>query len=165
MQIDILVVAFWSLMFVIGVSDAKNQRIPNKLVVLLFVVSCVHVFSYGTTDATDHLTGAFIAFCGALVLYWRKAMAAGDVKLLFVIGFWVGFDQLLPVLAAIIMAGGVVSCFYLAQFLATSQLSLQQNLQGYYYYRTTYKFSHRTKLVIPFAPAIVIGLASYYYLY
>ncbi|MBA5762303.1 prepilin peptidase [Vibrio sp. 404] len=157
--------AFWGLLLAIGVSDAQRHRIPNKMVLLLLIITICHIFLYGIEQWMDHLLGGLLAFIVSLLFYWKRAMAAGDVKLLFVVGLWLGMDKLAGASACIILAGGVIGCFYLVQFLALSGISWQHNIKSYYYQRVSFKFQHQTRLVIPFAPAVVIGLASYNYFY
>jgi len=164
-SINVTSLLFWGALLAIGVSDAQRHRIPNKMVLLLMLITVCHLFVYGITQWSDHLLGGLLAFFVSLLFYWKRAMAAGDVKLLFVVGLWLGLDQLAGASAYIILAGGVIGCFYLVQFLALSGISWQHNVKSYYYQRVSYKFQYHTKLVIPFAPAVVIGLASYYYLH
>ncbi|ROV60147.1 prepilin peptidase [Vibrio ponticus] len=156
---------FWGVLLAIGVSDAQRHRIPNTMVIMLLSVTCLFLILYGRDEWSDHLLGGLIAFVVSLFLYWKRAMAAGDVKLLFVVGLWIGLDKLSGAAMSIILAGGVISCFYLAIYLAQTGVSFQHNLRSYYYQRVSFRFQHKTKLVIPFAPAVVIGLASYNYFY
>ena len=164
-SIHVIALLFWGLLLVIGVSDAQRHRIPNVMVLLLLLVTIVFIAIFNSGQWLDHVLGGLTAFAVTLLLYWKRAMAAGDVKLLFVVGLWLGLSQLAAASIAIILAGGVISCFYLAQYLACSGISLQHNARSYYYQRVSFKYQHKTQLVIPFAPAVVIGLASYYYFY
>ncbi|NAW59250.1 MULTISPECIES: A24 family peptidase [unclassified Vibrio] len=155
---------FWSVLLVIGVSDAQKHRIPNKLVLTLLLVVIVSIAADPAGPLLDHLSGFFIAFTVCLLLYITRVMAAGDVKLLAVVGLWVGVSQLADTAIWIVLAGGMVGVFYLALFLAESRGTLYQNVVGYVYQKAT-PGSQKTRLVIPFAPVIVIGLALQSYIY
>lgn len=156
---------FWVLLFAIGVSDAQKHRIPNKLVLALLLVTTLHILVYEQAAWLDHLVAGIISFSVCLGLYVLRIMAGGDVKLLFVIGLWLGIDQLAGGLIAIILAGGVVGGFYLLQYLARSSFSIMYNTRGYYLEKASFGLRKQTKLVIPFAPVVVIGLASFYYIH
>lgn len=161
----VIALLFWGLLLAIGVSDAQRHRIPNIMVLMLLLVTVVFIITFAGEEWLEHLLGGLTAFGVSLLFYWKRAMAAGDVKLLFVIGLWVGLSRLADISIAIILAGGVIGCFYLAHYIAHTGISFQHNARSYYYQRMSFKYQHQTKLVIPFAPAVVIGLASYNYFY
>ena len=154
----------WGLLFSIGVSDAQKHRIPNKLVLILlvFVLSNV-LFFEEKNQLWNHFLGAGVAFTVCFLLYKFKAMAAGDVKLFFVVGLWVGMDNLGDTSILILLAGGVIGVFYMAYYLANTDISLIKSTQGYYTDKMTLGINKRSRMVIPLAPAIVIGLACFYY--
>ncbi|MGR5449469.1 A24 family peptidase [Vibrio sp. PNB22_3_1] len=92
-------VVVWSVLIAIGVSDAKAHRIPNQLLLVLLgslFVSCMVsapnelVFQV----LLDKGTSFVICFLVSLALYLMRLMAPGDVKLIAVLGFWLGTDQL-----------------------------------------------------------------------
>ncbi|MHC6528238.1 A24 family peptidase [Vibrio proteolyticus] len=154
----------WSLLVAVGVSDAQKHRIPNNLVLTLLLVVIVSIAIDPAGQIIDHLIGFLVAFAVCLLLYITRVMAAGDVKLLAVVGLWVGVSQLADTAIWIVLAGGMVGVFYLALFLAESRGTLYQNVVGYVYQKAT-PGSQKTRLVIPFAPVIVIGLALQSYIY
>ena len=160
----IVSLVFWGLLLAIGVSDAQRHRIPNQMVVALLMVTLLHIVVFEQSTWLDHLAAGLISFSVCLGLYVLRIMAGGDVKLLFVIGLWLGVDQLAGGLIAIILAGGVVGCFYLMLHLAQSSVSFLHNTRGYYLEKASFGLRKQTKLVIPFAPVVVIGLASFYYI-
>ncbi|MGR5245714.1 prepilin peptidase [Vibrio sp. PNB23_22_6] len=89
----------WVGLVMICVSDAKAHRIPNQWLLVLLVailVSCI-------TDSPSELlipvllnksAAFFICFLVSLGLYLIRVMAPGDVKLIAVLGFWLGTAQL-----------------------------------------------------------------------
>lgn len=93
----------WSILIAIGVSDAKAHRIPNKLLLVLLgslLASCV----VGTPDGLvlqlllDKSFAFIICFLVGLGLHLIRVMAPGDVKLITVLGFWLGTAQLIDYL-------------------------------------------------------------------
>lgn len=97
-------------------------------------------------------------------------MAPGDVKLLAVVGFLVGLPQLQSVGYWIIISSGIVGVFYALYYSIESprfgdkvkknanKLSVQQEALMLATRNTVMK-----KTVMPFAPAVVIGLALHQY--
>jgi prepilin peptidase CpaA len=92
-------------------------------------------------------------------------MAGGDVKLLTVLGLWLGAETMWSVTPFIIVAGGVIGVFYLALNLASSSVSIAEHVRSYAVQKVTPGWKNEQPLVIPFAPAIVIGLAYYFYIH
>ncbi|WP_370399727.1 A24 family peptidase [Sulfitobacter sp. JB4-11] len=63
--------------------DLRFMRIPNALVVLFGAVALASVpFQIGLEELLWRLGIAAVVFCGGLILYARRMMGAGDVKLL-----------------------------------------------------------------------------------
>ncbi len=154
----------WSLMFVIGVSDSQRHRIPNYLVglLLLAVVSDLYIHHYDITWWL-HIKGFLATFAIGFGLYLTRAMAGGDVKLLAVIGLWLGVETMWLATPYIIVASGVIGAFYLAFYVATSNYTVVEHVRAYVVQKVTPGWKSKEPLVIPFAPAVVIGLAYYFY--
>ena len=111
------------LLFVIATaatSDLWSRRIPNILV----IPSCIfaiffHSFSpegYGILDSTGGSIGLLSAVTGLIVglaalfpLYLLRAMGAGDVKLMMMVGAFLGPLQTLGVVVLTFAAGGVLA--------------------------------------------------------
>lgn len=161
-------IGIWTVLFIIVVFDARENRIPNKLVGLLTVVIIAHLYSfYGSVLSipSDHLIGGLVGFSVCFALYLGGLVGAGDVKLIGSISLLIGLDDLLPYGAAVIVIGGIQSTFYLAQKLAMSQVSLGQHMRQYVthniYGRLTKAPVDAIEMRIPFAPAIVAAVALY----
>ncbi len=153
----------WSLLIAIGVSDAQKHRIPNKAVLLLFTAVAANLAFNANSDGLDHLYGGLVTFAACFVLYLFKVMAGGDVKLLAVIGAWLGLSNIGEATVGIILAGGVVGLFYLALYVCSSTTSLTDQFRGYCLEKVTPGIKTAKPMVIPFAPVIVIGLAYFSY--
>lgn len=165
MLIDLLM---WSLLIAVSVSDLKEHRIPNKLVLMLVALSVFAMLS-GQLSVYDSLKGGAALFTGSLVLYLIGAMAAGDVKLLGAVGLFSGWQDLGVLIYYILIAGGVIAVFYLALDVANrpSRYKLS-NISPSNLILLTNKHSRQTvkykPLRMPFGPTVVIGmaLANYY---
>lgn len=155
----------WFLLIVIGVSDAQKQRIPNKAVLLLLGVITASLMYETDTSGVEHLYGGLLSFAVCFVLYLLKIMAGGDVKLLTAIGVWLGAETMWQVTPYIIIAGGVIGIFYLALFIASTYDSFLLQIKAYAIQKVTPGWKSKQPLVIPFAPAIVIGLAYFFYVH
>ncbi len=79
-------IVVWSILFVIGVYDAREYRIPNYMVVILLVVSLLASLMTAqivndNSRLLNQTLGFIVTFFIGLLLYILKVMAAGDVKL------------------------------------------------------------------------------------
>ncbi|MFA0189241.1 prepilin peptidase, partial [Vibrio lentus] len=113
-------------------------------------------------------------FCSGLILYFLRAMSAGDVKLLGVIGLYIGWGSLLDVSYYILIAAGIIGTLYLLYNRANnSEMTVRRyfeekimlvsgispDIKGEPVVHSRYS----NKVTMPFAPSVVIGLAMYSY--
>ncbi|WP_412498727.1 prepilin peptidase [Vibrio furnissii] len=171
MLINLLI---WGLLLLIGVSDAKEYRIPNKWLVMLLIASILPLLVFDspvsvTSLWADKVLGFAIMFAGGLLCYAPiRLMAAGDVKLLAVMGFIVGASHVSAFVACI--AGAVVfvgALYWLHNRSARTFRRAGDFRKGDIVHTLTMKgiesnVAHVTPM--PFAPAMIIGLAMYDYL-
>ncbi|WP_261884820.1 A24 family peptidase [Vibrio pomeroyi] len=167
---------FWALLIIVSVYDVEKHRIPNKILILLLSFYFLSVlndeFSIDTLFVS--LTGAIVLFSVGLLLYFIKAMSAGDVKLLGVIGLYIGWGSLLDVSYYILIASGMIGILYLFYNRANNSdmtvrkyfeeklllvSGISPNMKGEYVVHSRYS----NKVTMPFAPSVVIGLAMYSY--
>lgn len=106
--------------------DLATRRIPNRLVAagLLLGLACNGVGGIGIPLA---LAGAAAGLACLLPLYGIGAMGAGDVKLMAVVGTFVGPWQILGAVLLTMLAGGVLSLS--AALAATSLRQVLANLR------------------------------------
>lgn len=154
----------WGLLVTIGVSDAQRHRIPNQLVGFLLLAVVGSILQQPSLEWDIHLKGFFITFAVGFGLYLARTMAGGDVKLLAVLGLWLGYETMWKATPYIVLAGGVIGMFYLALHVASSSVPIGVQMKAYAVQKVTPGWSSKQPLVIPFAPAIVIGLAYYFYI-
>jgi prepilin peptidase CpaA len=92
-------------------TDLTARRIPNRLIALgLAVALAVQMSIHGPlAGALDWMIGAACGFAVLLPFYLLGGMAAGDVKLLMMIGAWVGPALTWRIALATFLIGGLWS--------------------------------------------------------
>ncbi len=176
----------FGVLFVLAVYDAREHRIPNIWLLCLLLVALGEKFilstSYDYVVAIKDIGAGGLLFLSGLLLYLARAMAPGDVKLLGVYGFVVGWGSVLKASYylgfAMILVGGLYWAF---SFSRVCHQPLFSSAKIYftstpirplslYLFLTQYQGSvkRRTKQEqmadrMPFAPVVVIGYALYRY--
>ncbi|MDR9827450.1 A24 family peptidase [Vibrio sp. FNV 38] len=154
----------WGLLFVIGFYDAKENRIPNWSVLALAIIGLIYnaLLTGGWESSLIALLCGVVTFCLALVFFFLKVMAPGDVKLMGAVGCFVGWSGLGGSIMWIAISSVLVGTFYFCYFhsidtfkaggptLSASSLSNSP---------TVSKTLSNDRLSMPFAPIVVIGLA------
>lgn len=104
-----------SLLLCIFFADIKYGIIPNTMVLLLFILVGlyhIHVFNVQVYMYTSYLLSGFSAFLFFLLLYFLtrgKGMGFGDIKLVFVLGFFLGYPRVIFALYIAFLTGALVS--------------------------------------------------------
>ncbi|MEZ9897692.1 prepilin peptidase [Vibrio breoganii] len=165
----------WFVLIVIAVYDLSENRIPNIFLFLLLSFRIIEITVLDVSLLLNALLSLVLYFFIGLVLFSLRAMSPGDVKLLGVVGAYVGWSNTAQFLYYILMASGVVAFLFLLDghsrgkpsrlltsfanvkpFALTDSRSFSQG-GGSFHSR------YSDKLVMPFAPSVVIGLALFYY--
>jgi prepilin peptidase CpaA len=96
-------------------SDCLTRRIPNWMTGLLALAFLpVAVFSgLSWADFGWHFLAGSIALVVGFGLHALGWLGGGDVKLFAGAALWLGLPNLLPLLVATALAGGVLALFYL----------------------------------------------------
>lgn len=159
----VLELLMWSLLIAIAISDLKENRIPNKAILLLVVLFLVQAL-FDVVSWKEGLLGGLAMFSASLGLHLIRVMAPGDVKLLGAVGLFIGWGHLTDVILYIIVAGGLIGSFFLA-------LDIANRPDRYHLSRISFSnlillSSNQTRQVLryqplrmPFAPSVVTGLA------
>lgn len=160
-------ISLWALLFLIGVYDAKEHRIPNVLLCLMIFVAALDYFSMADSSSLffQQITTMAIIFVCSLCFYLVGGMASGDVKLLAVIAFVTSSDHVLAIFFWIAVAAVVIGLMYrslnrlrLEQRASVSKLSKSGNIRNKPNLRTSC-IASSALVVMPFAPVVVCGVA------
>ena len=90
------------------VSDLLRHRIPNMLVLLGLALGLIsQMYSGGVSGLGDSLLGILICFALFLPMYAFGGMAAGDVKLMVMVGSFLPFHYALWAAMFSLIAGGM----------------------------------------------------------
>lgn len=102
------------LMLVLAViTDLKDRKIPNKLVLFGLIASLVlQSLSMQVAGSLNWLVGVAVAFACFIPLYLLRAMAAGDVKLMMAVGGFLGYPLILSAVMYSYLAGGLIAIGY-----------------------------------------------------
>ena len=96
-----------------GISDLRSARIPNWLTYSGTLPALVLRFALlGWAGFKSGVVGLSLAGGLFFVLLVIGAMGGGDVKLMASVGAWAGSAQVLSVLVAAALAGGLLAIFY-----------------------------------------------------
>ncbi|MGF6319267.1 A24 family peptidase [Pseudomonas frederiksbergensis] len=108
MELLISTVVLLGLLAVAVVSDLLRHRIPNMLVLLGLALGLAgQTYSGGVNGLGDGLLGMLICFALFLPMYAFGGMAAGDVKLMAMVGSFLPFHFALWAALFSLIAGGV----------------------------------------------------------
>jgi prepilin peptidase CpaA len=95
-------------------SDFRSHRIPNKLIILGLIVALVFQLAASATQGLwAGLLGAVIGLACFIPFYAMRAMGAGDVKLMAVVGFFMGPSGALYAALFALFTGGLCALGYL----------------------------------------------------
>ncbi|MFT5532860.1 MAG: prepilin peptidase CpaA [Burkholderiaceae bacterium] len=143
-------------------TDLRSRRIPNWLVLFGLALSLWLKITAGDVSAWG--LGLLIGFGSFIPLYALRAMGAGDVKLMAVVGAFLGPLSALGAVAATLLAGGV-----LAIVVALANGSLRRAIDNVKFMLTSLMVSgmQRTRMTVevptsstgsvPYGAAIAVG--------
>jgi len=97
-----------------GVSDLRSARIPNWLTYSGLLTALVLRFGVlGWSGLKSGAIGMLVAGGLFLILFVMGAMGGGDLKLMACVGAWAGSAQVIAILLAAALAGGLLAVFYI----------------------------------------------------
>lgn len=104
------------LVIVAAVHDLREFRIPNRLIVAGIVVgvSVIVIRAFTGEYIGNYILGTLAGLAGMTFLYIIRAVGAGDVKLLAVIGMLTGLEFVLQLMVVSLITGflrELLSCF------------------------------------------------------
>jgi prepilin peptidase CpaA len=97
---------FVALMVAAAVIDLISYRIPNELVLALFVLFVIlAAVNWSEVAWLSHIGAGILVFGAGLFLYAIRQMGAGDVKLLAVVAVWSGVYALPGLMVFVSLCG------------------------------------------------------------
>ncbi|CAM3178850.1 prepilin peptidase [Vibrio rarus] len=163
----------WGLLFAIAVSDAKSHKIPNICLLLLLGYQTLLYINIEPGLLIYAFLALVSAFLLALLLYFLRVLSPGDVKLIGVIGFLLGFEHLILGIAWIVIGSGITAVFYIfhnISFLGVNNpLYIISNRE--LVTEANYELGkmniprYKKALTMPFAPGAVLGIALYSHMF
>ena len=102
------------LVIVAAVHDLREFRIPNRLIVAGIVVGVSVIRAFTGEYIGNYILGTLAGLAGMTFLYIIRAVGAGDVKLLAVIGMLTGLEFVLQLMVVSLITGiftGIVELF------------------------------------------------------
>jgi prepilin peptidase CpaA len=99
-----------------AVMDVFTMTIPNRISLALLAMFPVAAIFGGLSMhlALMHLAAFAIVLAFGIGLFAFNLLGGGDAKLLAVSALWIGFEQLLPFIMAVTIAGGVLAVLFLS---------------------------------------------------
>lgn len=117
--------ALFGLLLAAVFTDVMCRKIPNKLIVIgLLLGVFFQIFYFGLGGFISALGGFFLGFSLLLPFYFLRIMAAGDVKLMAMVGCFVGISDIVGVVLGTLLAGGFLSLLFSLRSKSVRQLLL-----------------------------------------
>lgn len=117
----------------LGAIDWKKKIIPNKILLAmtgiraLLLVGDLFVYpAYRAELAISAFGGMAVGFLVFLLAYFlsRRSIGLGDVKMIAVIGFYLGISQIWSTMVVGLLLAGIFSCIQLARKKVTMKESI-----------------------------------------
>ena len=153
-------------------TDLSIRKIPNMLILFGLMVSLLgQVFWIEGAGWLNWLAGVALGCAAFMPMYLARGMAAGDVKLMMVVGGFLGYPLIITALVSTYIAGGLIAMIYVV-FKGQISLLLQNlraMLYGFFIKITTGVSVENTVLHnsvghMPYALAIALGTVITLYL-
>jgi len=147
-----------------AVEDVRSRRIPNWLTYSAFLSGlAVRLLLLGWPGLKAGLVASLAAGGVLFVLFVVGGMGAGDVKMMAAVGAWAGSSQIVNLLFASAIAGGLMAVgmmFFHGRVRTTLVNSLEllrHHLTAGLHPHPELNIKESGSMRVPFAPAIAIG--------
>lgn len=104
-------IVLMALLIAAAITDMLARTIPNELIAIGLLVALIASVSNGFLGIGFMLLGCLGGFLFFLPVYLSGQLGAGDVKLMAVIGGFLGLHQLLVASIFVFLVGGCVALF------------------------------------------------------
>lgn len=127
-----MILAVLAFLFVAVISDVRQRRIPNLLVIVgLGLGLSGHLYLADAAGLVTALAGATVGFFCLLPLYFFNAMGAGDIKLMSACGAFLGpMPVALAAVAALIIGGVIGLVWFFWWWIRSDEMPFRDNDQG-----------------------------------
>lgn len=101
------------LLLMIAVTDAKTMEIPDEFIAAMGILAILSIWFIPEITWKDRIIGAFCISVPmyALCILIKDAFGGGDIKLVFVMGFYLGWKQVLTGMFLAVLFGGVQAIY------------------------------------------------------
>jgi prepilin peptidase CpaA len=147
-----------------AVIDVRSGRIPNRLTyTALLAALLLRTALVGLSGLKSGAIGMLVAGGLFLLLYILGAMGGGDMKLMAAVGAWVGSAQVMRLILAAALAGGVLA---IGRIIFRNMMGQTlRNIMQLIYYRLTSGLQPHPELNVqssgsqrvPYGVAIAVG--------
>ncbi len=169
-ELHLLDIVLAVLLLTAALSDLTTRLIPNLLVGTGIVVAVAwHLLSAGMPGLVFCLKGLALGMLLLIIPFFLGGMGAGDVKLLGMIGAFLGTGMVWSVFLWTALIGGVAALFYLVirgRLLMTLKNLVRPLLSAVFPWMpvaSTVKDRQEPKLYLPYGAIIALGtLAAYW---
>ncbi|SEB25206.1 prepilin peptidase CpaA [Variovorax sp. YR216] len=169
---DPRIVVLFALLAIASVSDYRSYRIPNWLTVGGAAFALVYITAAAVSPLTAFsvaLGGLLLGFAIMLPLYALRVMGAGDVKLMAMVGAFLGVYETFQAILFAFIVGGIAAIGFALH--KRKLLRLLQNAKDVVYEMSALGMSgvrpeahldaHQSVGKLPFGICISIGTAGY----
>lgn len=111
--LDLSLVFLWAILLSAAIQDGMERRISNRVIAIGVTGAVMLSSTTGVSTVLLSVSGLLITLAVFIPTYIVGWLGAGDVKLLGVVGAFLGVEQLLSAWALIALAGGGLSLVYL----------------------------------------------------
>ncbi|MGA7326489.1 MAG: prepilin peptidase [Rhodomicrobium sp.] len=110
-----------------GAFDLITRSIPNSVALLLAASFFAFAGSAGISapQLVTHMICGCTVLAAGFALFYFSLIGGGDAKLLASASCWFGFENIVPFLAAVALAGGVLALICLILHQLRAQLGLE----------------------------------------
>jgi len=150
-----------------AVTDIHSARIPNRLTYTALLAALpLRTALLGLSGLKSGTIGMVVAGGLFLLLYMLGAMGGGDMKLMAAVGAWVGSTQVMTLILAAALAGGVLA---IGRIIFRNRVGQTvRNMMLLIYYRLTsglqphpeLNVKHSDSQRVPYGVAIAVGALS-----
>ncbi len=90
--------------------DIRSHRIPNMLIIAGLITGVLtNTILHGFSGAATATAGGLVGLAVLLPFYMMRTLGAGDVKLMAVVGAFLGPTNVLMVILATFLSGGIMA--------------------------------------------------------